>query len=537
MSKIIHVGATSQTRDIYIRDTRTGGGLTGLVFNSAGLIAYYGLTKATPLAITLATQTVTGAWSTGGFVEKDATHMPGWYRFDIPNAAIASGPYTTIHFSGAANMVDCPLEIELTATDDQDGVHFGITALPNTACTTNASLLTSGAGTDQLSVTSGVAKANLAQILGTALTETAGLLAAGFKQFFNIASPTSTMNTITAVTTTTTATNLTNAPTNGDFTATMKASLNASTPASITGAVGSVTGNVGGNVVGSTGSVTGAVGSVTGNVGGNVTGSTGSVAGNVTGSVGSVAGNVAGSVGSISGVTFPTNFGTLSIGGAGHITNVDTLTTYTGDTPQTGDSYARLGAPTGASIAADLAEIEAETDGIASIPTSNPTAIAIATAVWQDATGADFTVSSSAGEQLFSLSGGGGGTDPWLTPLPGSYAPGEAGYILGTSAIQTADVGTLIPATLVMTGGKVWTLDTAGNPLNNLSSTNVTIAATYATPTVAAVTGNIGGNLAGNVLGNVNGSVDSVTNPVSVDQAVSVALPPSNLNSAVLAPK
>lgn len=37
---------------------------------------------------------------------------------------------------------------------------------------------------------------------------------------------------------------------------------------------------------------------------------------------------------------------------------------------QTGDSYSRLGAPAGASVSADIAEIEAETDGIASIPTN-----------------------------------------------------------------------------------------------------------------------------------------------------------------------
>lgn len=39
-----------------------------------------------------------------------------------------------------------------------------------------------------------------------------------------------------------------------------------------------------------------------------------------------------------------------------------TINGYTGNTPQTGDNFARLGAPAGASIAADLAEIEAETD-------------------------------------------------------------------------------------------------------------------------------------------------------------------------------
>lgn len=40
----------------------------------------------------------------------------------------------------------------------------------------------------------------------------------------------------------------------------------------------------------------------------------------------------------------------------------NTVTTYTGNTPQTGDNFARLGAPVGASISADIAEIEAETD-------------------------------------------------------------------------------------------------------------------------------------------------------------------------------
>lgn len=113
-------------------------------------------------------------------------------------------------------------------------------------------LLSSGSGAGQLDFTNGVVKANMVQILGTALTETAGQIAAGFKKFFDIASPTSTMNVITAVTTTTTATNLTNAATAGDFTATMKTSIGTAVAAS---AVASVTGNVGGNVVGSVGSV------------------------------------------------------------------------------------------------------------------------------------------------------------------------------------------------------------------------------------------------------------------------------------------
>jgi hypothetical protein len=109
---------------------------------------------------------------------------------------------------------------------------------------TNAVTISAGTGAGQLDFTSGVVKANLTQILGTALTETAGQIAAGFKQFFNIGSPTSTMNTITTVTTTTTATNLTNAPANGDLTATMKTSVttaaSAATPALSAGGVTAV---------------------------------------------------------------------------------------------------------------------------------------------------------------------------------------------------------------------------------------------------------------------------------------------------------
>jgi hypothetical protein len=71
--------------------------------------------------------------------------------------------------------------------------------------------------------------------------------AAGVTFPTSIASPTN----ITAGTITT-ATNLTNAPTNGDFTATMKTSIGTAVAAS---AVASVTGNPGGNVTGSVGSV------------------------------------------------------------------------------------------------------------------------------------------------------------------------------------------------------------------------------------------------------------------------------------------
>lgn len=57
-------------------------------------------------------------------------------------------------------------------------------------------------------------------------------------------------------------------------------------------------------------------------------------------------------------VTAPTTAVDLS---ATDIQLVDTVTTYTGNTVQTGDAFARLGAPAGASVSADVAAIKAET--------------------------------------------------------------------------------------------------------------------------------------------------------------------------------
>lgn len=123
MGKIqILAGATSVSVNVFIRDSSstTGAGLTGLASNTASLTAYYALPRAAAVAIALATlAAVTSAFSSGGFKEIDATNMPGWYRLDIPNAALASGRFVDIHLQGAANMAPTPVEIELTATNNQ----------------------------------------------------------------------------------------------------------------------------------------------------------------------------------------------------------------------------------------------------------------------------------------------------------------------------------------------------------------------------------------------------------------------------------
>lgn len=116
--QVVTVGATSRTEYVRVTDMN-GSPITGLVFNSSGLLSKYVLASATSSAITLVTQTVTGAYSSGGLVEVDATAFPGVYRFDIPNAAFASGNKSFVSLYGFSGMDSCILEYELTAFDLQ----------------------------------------------------------------------------------------------------------------------------------------------------------------------------------------------------------------------------------------------------------------------------------------------------------------------------------------------------------------------------------------------------------------------------------
>lgn len=115
--------ATDVTVYLFAQDSSktTGVGLAGLAYNTASLTAYYVRPLGSATAITLATQTVTGAHSDGGFVEVDATNMPGVYRLDLPDAVCATGvPSAVVMLKGAANLAPIVLEIQLTDFDLND---------------------------------------------------------------------------------------------------------------------------------------------------------------------------------------------------------------------------------------------------------------------------------------------------------------------------------------------------------------------------------------------------------------------------------
>lgn len=133
MTQTIKAGTTSYTDYIFVQDSTStvGAGKTGLAFGS--VTAYYTRPLAAATSITMATQTVTGAFSSGGWIEVDATHSPGLYRFDVPNAVIAAGvTQATISFtaSGAAPVYQ---KYNLVSYDPNDTVRLGLTSLPNAA--------------------------------------------------------------------------------------------------------------------------------------------------------------------------------------------------------------------------------------------------------------------------------------------------------------------------------------------------------------------------------------------------------------------
>lgn len=156
-------GATSKSVNIFIQDSSktTGAGLTGLAFNTSGLTAYYSFAgaNATATAITLATlAAVNSAYSSGGFKEISSANMPGLYRLDLPNAVVAaaSGQSVVVLLQGAANMVPCILEIELTSVDNQNAVNYGLSALPNATAAASGGLLINGSNTGTVTISDGL---------------------------------------------------------------------------------------------------------------------------------------------------------------------------------------------------------------------------------------------------------------------------------------------------------------------------------------------------------------------------------------------
>lgn len=195
---IVAPGATQLSIDVQFLDD-SGFAVTGKVAADFPACKWSGGSNTADTTITLSDlAAITTAHpndnTAGGVKEREG----GWYRLDLPNNVVSSAGRKTITFAETTNkhivapFVDCQLAqtnaIQINGTNQ-------------TARDVGASvLLSAGTGAGQLDFTAGVVKSNLVQILATALTETAGQIAGAFKQFFNIAGPTGTVNDLTTLT-------------------------------------------------------------------------------------------------------------------------------------------------------------------------------------------------------------------------------------------------------------------------------------------------------------------------------------------------
>lgn len=86
----IKAGTTSVSINVSLKATTTGAAITGTV--AAGVTASYWRQGGLRTAITVTDlAAVDSAYSSGGQKEVDATNMPGLHRFDVPDAAWATG--------------------------------------------------------------------------------------------------------------------------------------------------------------------------------------------------------------------------------------------------------------------------------------------------------------------------------------------------------------------------------------------------------------------------------------------------------------
>jgi hypothetical protein len=142
MMYTILAGSTDVSVVIRIIDSTDGTPETGVVFNTSGIDLEYRREGAASTDITEATlAALTTAHTDGGFL-----HIGnGYYRLDLPDAAVASGATGVLIHGTVTGMVVIGCYIQLVAYNPFDSVRLGLTALPNAAAGANGGLPTGNA--------------------------------------------------------------------------------------------------------------------------------------------------------------------------------------------------------------------------------------------------------------------------------------------------------------------------------------------------------------------------------------------------------
>lgn len=313
----------------------TGAGLTGLTSASSGLqIAATADNESSPTTYTVAGSTIETITTLGTFAtptatkcrfkELSSTAHPGIYEIQLDNAryAVSNCKSLLVSINGATNAAECDVVIPLRSVNPYDGVRSGMTALPNAAAAANGGLPTVdgsngvkvsvGTGTGQINVSSGKVPATMGSTDYTGNTVQTG------DAYARIGATGSGLSSLAQAST---------ALSNANWTNSLATSLT------------TLAGHDPGATLASQTNITaGTITTVT-----NLT-NLPSIPNNWLTAAGIAASALNGKGDWLLASSAPTNFAALGISVSGHISNVDTLTTYTGNTPQTGDAYARIGA-------------------------------------------------------------------------------------------------------------------------------------------------------------------------------------------------
>jgi hypothetical protein len=139
-------GGTSNIVRFKLRSSVTGLGLTGLAYNTSGLIISTTCdVEATATTYTAAGPTIQAVSTLGTFStptasycrfsQYDATNHPGLYEFQFANArfAVTNAKRLVVTVSGAASLLDGSYEIDLLQYNPYDAVRLGLTGLPPAA--------------------------------------------------------------------------------------------------------------------------------------------------------------------------------------------------------------------------------------------------------------------------------------------------------------------------------------------------------------------------------------------------------------------
>lgn len=141
--RAIKKGATDQSVVIRIMDSTDGTPETGVDYNTTGIDLWYRREGATKTSITEATLAALDSAHSDGGIE----HIgDGYYRLDLPDAAVATGANGVMIGGAVTGMIVIGCYVHLVDYDPQNDVRLGLTALPNAAADAAGGLPISDAG-------------------------------------------------------------------------------------------------------------------------------------------------------------------------------------------------------------------------------------------------------------------------------------------------------------------------------------------------------------------------------------------------------